>query len=145
MSETVERWLEDPLYCPQFDEAYTLAAQRDDRLRPTMLWPDRELIELIVQLVRGSNASGVTSIGAGKGLVEWLVSEYFPPLAVTCVDVDEIRGPAKWNCKCGTIRMSSRPARVPQDDVLMFIFPLNRIPYAEYLKEFRGRCIIIIA
>ena len=59
-----------------------------------MCWPEhRSDMDCFVNLLRsavgkvpGARLDGVTSIGCGCGVVEWLLAEYFPPLAVRGID-----------------------------------------------------------
>ena len=59
-----------------------------------MCWPEtradtEKLIELMknaTKRVKGACLNGATSIGCGSGVVEWLLAEHFPPLAIRGID-----------------------------------------------------------
>ena len=102
-------------------------------------------MERIATLAKTRQCSGITSIGSGAGLLEWLLSEYFSPLSVTAIDSREDFGPVKWHCLLGKIPTGKlKIARVPREDALLFCYPRAQIPFPDYVASYTGDCIIII-
>lgn len=121
-----------------------MVAKEDERLHMTMIWPCRELVNIIAATVKASGAKGVSSIGAGLGVLEWLLSEHFEPLAVSAIDVGaELIGPAKWKVRAGFVK-PGQIASVASSDALLFCYP-TRAPFASYVQQYQGKCIVIIA
>lgn len=78
-------------------EGYELVRQFDRRLKVYRVRPNRELVTCIAVAVKSAGATGVTSIGAGSGVLEWFLSEHFEPVVITAIDSDScLVGPAKW-------------------------------------------------
>lgn len=141
---TNKQWLADHKYCPSYDEGYQLVADHDERLGIGMIWPTRELVTTIAAAVRATGAKGVSSIGAGPGVLEWLLSEHFKPLAISAIDVgEELIGPAKWTVQAGSLKRGEI-ASVASSNALLFCYP-TRAHYEKYVQQYQGSCIVIIA
>lgn len=146
MENSIEHWTQDPYECPNWKQGYALMALRDDRLGRGMLWPNREFVNNLVRYIRDNDCTGVSSIGSGRGNLEWLLSEHFDKLAVTCIDVRDLTdfpAPAKWHCKYGCAS-KNMIARIQKEDALFFSFPVPSVPFERYVQCYRVQCIIVI-
>lgn len=115
-------------------------------------WPkDRASCERLAALIKGTGARGVVSVGCGCGVVEWLMSEFFLPLAVLGIDTFPAPGlladAAKWSIAYGcALDPHSRnivQADVSADRALAFFYPIPSSYAARYLAEFRGPCVVV--
>lgn len=114
------------------------------RLKMYRVRPNRELVTCIAVAVKSAGATGVTSIGAGPGVLEWFLSEHFEPMAITAIDSDScLIGPAKCTVLQGCA-VQGQAVRVPSSNALLFCFG-TRAPYNEYFSTYQGNLVIIIA
>ena len=127
---------------PTYNEGYAQVAERDMTLSPSMIWPSRELVTTVFTLIDGAGCTGISSVGSGTAVLEWLLSEHFPPLSVRAIDprspCDSAKHRLLW---CIDVRV----VPVPDNHALMFCFPISRIPFEAYVHAYTGKCIVIIA
>ncbi len=106
------------------------------------------LLNDIMQHVRATGCTGITSIGCGQGQLEARLASVGSIEVVGVDQADEsVQIPAyrrrhmQYIC---TPMNSNEIAPVPANHALLFCAPVDRIPFQSYLAEYAGRCLIII-
>lgn len=113
--------------------------------RTSFYFPTQSEINLITTHAKNTQMKGITSIGCGTGLLEWLLTENFEPLSVCGIDVGSplcLLPQAYWTISYGFV-MPKRVACVDDNRALMFCWG-DGCPWKEYIDGYGGRCVIVI-
>lgn len=91
--------------------------------------------------------TGISSIGCGSGVFEWLLEEFFPNevAVVDCsfdVIISQVRDSQRF-LKMISGRWAPLP-QIPRGHAMLFCFPVSQIPFDRYLEQYEGPGIIII-
>jgi trans-aconitate methyltransferase len=120
-----------------------------------MSWPaTREAAQRVADAIKAtaSGRSGVCSIGCGTGIIEWLLQEFWPPLAVRGVDTRPVglgllAAEAAWSiaygCALNPHTRNIELVHVPASVALAFFFPIPSSYCRRYVEAYEGDCIVV--
>lgn len=118
-------------------------------LLPNVLWitPDPELIQFIVDQTISNGCNLISSIGAGTGLLEWLIQKYCQRnsthISVVAYEVEGSRTQTSKFVQLEFIDPSKTPV-VPTNSALFICYGHRSTAFFSYLKKYSGRCVIIV-
>jgi len=123
------------------------------------LIPKRSTVSIIVDHIRKSGCQGISSLGSGPALLEWLLAEH---IAVECVDqFYQNNGADPWCCPpvqkilkqaVGTNNMTfvhsgpgCRPAVVSKTNAMLWCWPVMTTEVVfNYMAQYEGDCVVVI-
>jgi len=121
--------------------------------------PKKGGVEQLVELVRGSGATRIDSIGSGPALLEWCLAEH---MDVRCIDQFYASGgadpwcipPVRMILRDGTeSKMSfehsgwgAKPVVVPPEAAMLWCWGVMTTEVIlGYMHQYKGRCVVVIA
>ncbi|XP_044747276.1 uncharacterized protein LOC123308608 [Coccinella septempunctata] len=117
-----------------------------DANRILWVWPNEEDIRFIQDFIVRNGLKGVSSIGCGNGLLEWILQQA-TGLAVEGIEINE----EWWKSRYAyppfiDLKFPNFPLENPlnKDHALLFCYFNNGPAFTDYVKNYTGNGIIII-
>ncbi|KZC10502.1 PREDICTED: uncharacterized protein LOC107188612 [Dufourea novaeangliae] len=103
----------------------------------------------IKDIIDMHNVSGLTSIGCGCGLLEWLFQKY-SGLEVVGIELDRSWWCSKYSPPTFLTNMlfvhesNTKSLRVPENHALLFCYFNNASAFCDYIKNYRGKLVFVV-
>nr|XP_023030258.1 uncharacterized protein LOC111518135 [Leptinotarsa decemlineata] len=110
------------------------------------VWPSEENLRFIKKIVEDSGCKGITSIGCGCGLLEWIISKS-TGLHVIGYEINREWWTSKYSNPqfiklqyCEKIQ----EGMFNSNHVLLFCYFNNKVAFQDYIRAYKGNLVLII-
>ncbi|XP_045480899.1 uncharacterized protein LOC123685286 [Harmonia axyridis] len=117
-----------------------------DANRILWVWPNEDDIRFIHESILKNGLKGISSIGCGNGLLEWIL-EQATGLQVEGFEINEEWWRSRYAYPCFiNLKFPEFPLRkiFNKDHALLFCYFNNGSAFQEYVKSYTGNAVIII-